>query len=196
MSKIKDRSADMSVTKIVDNSIDIGLDQASDESLVKCRYEAKAGKKRYYKKGAISWCFEDCGILLRRYQSRQANCDIVTQVIVPRSHRANILRSVHESNLAGHSRVKHAKQQIMCNYWWPGIEKDIRIYCRSIKRRHKPMTETNINKGTLISDCKVRIGQNGKTEGLITMGGSKYETMYAEWCDSEATAKIKMYNHF
>ena len=66
MSKNNERSAELSVTLNVDNSIDIDLDQADDKSLVECRYEAKAGKKRYYKKGAISWCFKDCDILLRR----------------------------------------------------------------------------------------------------------------------------------
>ena len=147
----KDDTIDKSIFR---NFADMVLSQLSDESLAKYRYAAKTGKKRFYKKGAVSWCIKDNGIFFRKYQSQQDAGKVVKQILVPRSQRADVLRAVHGSDLSRHIGVRKTKEKLMFGYWWPGVEKDIRSYCKSCKACHK-----TVNKG------KISLSQLDKKSG-------------------------------
>ena len=45
--------------------------------------------------------------------------------------RNEVLKLAHDSILAGHLGVRKMKQKVLSEFWWPGLDRDIRKYCRS-----------------------------------------------------------------
>ena len=165
------------------------LSQLSDESLAKYRYAAKTGKKRFYKKGAVSWRIKDNGIFFRKYQSQPDTGKIVKQILVPRSQRANVLRAVHGSGLSRHIGVRKTKEKLMFGYWWPGVEKVIRSYCKSCKACHKTVNKGKISfsqldkkvvKESFISECDLWFAQIHKPEILTVIDSNCSESKNTE----------------
>ena len=51
------------------------------------------------------------------------------RIYVPKEMRQRIMKSEHDSKVAGHFRTEKTMELIMRNYYWPKIETDKRKYC-------------------------------------------------------------------
>jgi len=52
-------------------------------------------------------------------------------IVAPASMRQDILRSRHDNIMSGHHGSTKTKQQILQNWWWPTINKDVELYVKN-----------------------------------------------------------------
>ncbi|XP_077531288.1 uncharacterized protein LOC144143402 [Haemaphysalis longicornis] len=55
----------------------------------------------------------------------------VRQLVLPEGRRKEVLQVAHESNWGGHLGFRKTKARIKYNFFWPGMEDEIRRYCSS-----------------------------------------------------------------
>ena len=53
------------------------------------------------------------------------------QIVVPKSHRQEILSLAHETPLAGHMGINKTYEKILNYFYWPNVRKDVAEFCRS-----------------------------------------------------------------
>ena len=110
---------------------DIITNQMTDESLVKSGEKAETGEKTHYKNGGITWYVKEGNLLYRKFQAKVNDSTVVKQLVVPKEQRSAVLKLGHDSVLSGHMGMRRTKVKILSEFWWPGLDKDIRNYCRS-----------------------------------------------------------------
>ncbi|GBM57634.1 Gypsy retrotransposon integrase-like protein 1 [Araneus ventricosus] len=71
--------------------------------------------------------------------------DAITQLVLPLSRRAQVLRLAHESVFGSHMGVKKTKERIRYSFYWPMMSREIAEYCKSCKecqlRSHEKMID-------------------------------------------------------
>ena len=105
--------------------------QQSCSSLNECR--------KFVENGAISSTklrdfkfIEANGLLYRQcMKSRCPNEVNQLALIVPKDCRDIVLRTAHESVLSGHFSFKKTELKIREDFFWPGMSRDVQIFCRS-----------------------------------------------------------------
>ena len=75
------------------------------------------------------------GILMRKWRPTEVCVDdewsVRYQIVIPKTYRAEILSSVHETPLAGHLGINKTYYKIVRHFYWPGIRKDAVEFCRT-----------------------------------------------------------------
>ena len=75
------------------------------------------------------------GVLMRKFRPPQMPPDEdwpeQHQIVVPTSYRPDVLRIAHETPLSGHLSVSKTYQEILKNFYWPTIKRDVVRFCRS-----------------------------------------------------------------
>ncbi|XP_077868511.1 uncharacterized protein LOC144359184 [Saccoglossus kowalevskii] len=106
--------------------------QQTDVSLAKLHQLAKAGEAKVSKNGSACRYITVKGILYREYQSPQIDLgNTFRQIVVPNDYRKYVLKVAHESILGGHLGAKKTSSKILTNFFWPGIQADVKRYCQS-----------------------------------------------------------------
>ena len=89
------------------------------------------------KEAAVVPCcyFKKEGILMRKWRPPEAPAShdwkVVYQVVIPQKHRHDILSIAHESPMAGHLGIKKTYQKVLNHFYWPGMQKDVKDFCRT-----------------------------------------------------------------
>ena len=79
-----------------------------------------------------SWYEVKNGILYRMFKKLTAHgLDVKKQVVLPRSRRLTCLKLAHESLMGGHMGVMKTVNKIASQFYWPGIQGDITMFCKS-----------------------------------------------------------------
>ena len=75
------------------------------------------------------------GVLMRKFRPPQMPADEdwpeQNQIVVPASYRPEVLHIAHETRLSGHLSVSKTYQEILKNFYWPTIKRDVVRFCRS-----------------------------------------------------------------
>ena len=75
------------------------------------------------------------GLLMRKWTPLHASPEeewsAVTQIVVPSSYRAEILKLGHDNPLAGHLGIRKTYDRILRNFFWPGLKRDVGRHCNS-----------------------------------------------------------------
>ncbi|KAK7489481.1 hypothetical protein BaRGS_00019280 [Batillaria attramentaria] len=100
--------------------------QRSDPTLSHVRRLAGALAKQS-KHGTVSFEIKR-GILRRMFRSSSRSH---IQVVVPLSLRPAILRLSHDHPVTGHMGVKRTLERARQDFYWPGMESDVRRYCQT-----------------------------------------------------------------
>lgn len=53
------------------------------------------------------------------------------QLIVPEMYREDVMKLAHESLMAGHMATSRTTSRILSEFYWPGVESDVKRFCRS-----------------------------------------------------------------
>ena len=53
------------------------------------------------------------------------------QLVVPKQLRVKVMKLAHETLLGGHLGMKKTTDRIMSSFYWPGLQRDVNLYCRS-----------------------------------------------------------------
>ena len=56
---------------------------------------------------------------------------VVYQVVIPHKYRHDILSFAHETPMAYHLGIKKTYRKILNHFYWPGIQKDVKHFCRT-----------------------------------------------------------------
>ena len=114
--------------------------QNDDETLSKVRQLADGpqtqGKSTFYRKH---------GIIYRKFQSSTVESGKkFTQLVVPRTLRLQVMKLAHESLMSGHLGTERTLSKVLSEFFWPGVQADVRRFCRScdICQRTTPKGKT------------------------------------------------------
>ena len=101
--------------------------QGQDPSLNLCFEDAQTEKVKYFKFASSRYFLQD-GLLYREYKkgSRSQNKLVVPARLVP-----CVLRLAHDLPVAGHMGVARTKEKILQSFYWPSVNADVKLYCRS-----------------------------------------------------------------
>lgn len=105
--------------------------QKSDGTLRKNWDLGARNAQKQVKDATVSWNIDN-GILYRHFKSPKIQNDrVFTQLVVPAKLRTAVMSCAHDSIFGGHLGTRKTANRIKSNFYWPGIEKDVKQYCRS-----------------------------------------------------------------
>ena len=115
---------------IIDRTItpaQVSKAQKDDVSLTTTRSRCEAnetiGKATFLKKNDL---------LYRKFSSPNVEHGrTFTQLFVPQQYRTLVMKLAHESVMAGHLAIKRTMQKVLSEFYWPGINSDIKRFCQS-----------------------------------------------------------------
>ena len=85
---------------------------------------------------------EHDGILYRNFKpSMGEETTSILQLVLPKHYRRKILEVAHDIPLAGHLGQKKMLNRILQRFFWPGITREVRQYCRSCAACQKAATK-------------------------------------------------------
>ncbi|XP_061184347.1 uncharacterized protein LOC133192347 [Saccostrea echinata] len=123
------RTKSLCVPEIIDADIcpdDIKAAQEKDETLNKIG--SLVGQDDDSKVTFIS----KKGIIYRVFQSdKYQNGKRFTQLVVPKKFRTKVLSLAHESIMTGHLGTSRTASKVLAEFYWPGVQADVRRFCRS-----------------------------------------------------------------
>ena len=94
------------------------------------------GKATFFKKNDL---------LYRKFSSPNVeNGRIFEQLIVPEQYRKLAMTWAHESILTGHLSVRSSVHKVLSEYYWPGIYKDVKRFCRSCETCNGTLRQRSI----------------------------------------------------
>ena len=131
--------ADTVFTKLVYGDDDVSYSreklkelQKRDEDLSSLRKEALSESE--IKEVPVGYFLKD-GILMRKYRPPEVPAteewSVIQQVVVPKPYRSEIMAMAHDLPVSGHLGVKKTTDRILRQFFWPGINSDVRQYCKS-----------------------------------------------------------------
>ncbi|GFR82395.1 Gypsy retrotransposon integrase-like protein 1 [Elysia marginata] len=103
--------------------------QAEDQSLRLCFQDADTGKEKMFKFSSAKYTIKN-GLLYRQYKR---NCQEHDQLVIPSLLVPSVLKLAHDVPVAGHMGVARTKERILQSFYWPNVQKDVKMYCRSCK---------------------------------------------------------------
>lgn len=120
----------MCVPEIIKSDIspdDIEAEQNDDETLVKIR--SMVGQEEV--DSMVSY-IRKRGIIYRVFQTdKSGNSKRFTQLVVPKRFRNKVLSLAHESIMTGHLGISRTTSKVLAEFYWPGVQADVRRFCRS-----------------------------------------------------------------
>ncbi len=69
------------------------------------------------------------GVLHRRWEN-DSGSTVKWQVVVPVEKRTEVLHHTHDTPAAGHMGVRRTTMRVKEGFFWVGIKRDVRKYCR------------------------------------------------------------------
>ena len=79
--------------------------------------------------------FRKSGVLMRKWRppdvSPEEDWKVVTQIVVPKVYRKEVLSLAHDIPMAGHLGVTKTYNKILDHFFWPKLKHDVAEYCRS-----------------------------------------------------------------
>ncbi len=128
-------------------------EMVNTEMLVKLQREEKALDKLrtlndHKKRGKnIHWFTHVKEVLYRFFISPNVNGGKVhKQIVVPSKLRNQVMTVAHDGILAGHMGIKKTIDRIQLCFYWPGMEGDVKRYCRSCDMCQRTIPKGKVTK--------------------------------------------------
>ena len=75
------------------------------------------------------------GVLMRKWRPHEVPSDhsweTVSQIVLPKKYINDVLSLAHETPMSGHLGVKKTYRRVLTHFYWPNVQKDVRLFCRS-----------------------------------------------------------------
>ena len=111
------------------------IDGVSKTELVELQKQDKSLKKYFglaesdTENSRVAQFILENDVLFRVYQCR--NGTATKQVLVPSTLRSSVLALAHDSITGSHVGQRRTMDKVTAAFYWPGIDQDIRTYCKS-----------------------------------------------------------------
>ena len=123
------------------SNVVVALENISRDRLIEMQHEDESLKQLWETAGESAdlisqetgYLVQD-GLLYRQWRStlrEQADLDPYLQIVLPVQCRTQVMALAHEQPLSGHLGPKKTRDRILANFFWPGMDKDIRAFCHS-----------------------------------------------------------------
>ncbi|XP_062599512.1 uncharacterized protein LOC134261046 [Saccostrea cucullata] len=109
---------------------EIKLEQQTDDSLQRMRQWASSGQVVDKRTATIRW-FMLHGFVYREYQTKTESGKSYKQLVVPKKFREIVMKLAHESIMSGHLAISRTSSRILSEFYWPGLQTDVKLFCRS-----------------------------------------------------------------
>ncbi|XP_041482248.1 uncharacterized protein LOC121429309 [Lytechinus variegatus] len=130
---------------------DVIAAQKADATLKKLRDLAEKGESKLVGKNSEVRFYFKNGLLFREYRSLgNTQGKTFTQLLVPKPFRSQVLRLAHDSALAGHLKTRKTIDRILTQFFWPGLQSDVKRYCASCDACQRTMPKGRIGKVPLV----------------------------------------------
>ena len=172
-----------SIIDININPEQVSKAQKEDVSLTTTRSRCEAnetiGKATFLKKNDL---------LYRKFSSPNVEQGkIFEQLIVPEQYRELVMQLAHESILTGHLSVTSSVHKVLSEYYWPGINRDVKRFAQSCEVSksvpHEGKSDRNLSNGENIikgEECSVQLPQmNETTDDLTSMTSEGQDIMFS-----------------
>ncbi len=123
--------------KVPGNIKDISVEnieheQQSDASLFKIR-EHVSSKKEFKKTNGTKMSYvSKNNLIYREFESQKVERGKkFCQLVVPEIYRKEVMKLAHESLMAGHMATTRTVSRVLSEFYWPGVQSDVKRYCRS-----------------------------------------------------------------
>ena len=70
-------------------------------------------------------------------------------VVVPKTHRSEVMRVAHDSLFGGHLGINNTLSKVKTQFFWPGMTEDVANFCRSCDVCQKTVNKGSVPKATL-----------------------------------------------
>ncbi|VDI25428.1 Hypothetical predicted protein [Mytilus galloprovincialis] len=71
-------------------------------------------------------------LMYREFMSPKVeNGKLFRQLVVPEVYRSDVMKLAHESLMAGHMATRRTVYRVLSEFYWPGVESDVKRYCQS-----------------------------------------------------------------
>lgn len=105
--------------------------QEDDHSLKNVRENVENNLSQVKKNGKVSW-FKKNDLMFRQYSTHVGDREkSYSQLVVPDKFRNQVMKLAHDSLLAGHLGTQRTLARVTSEFWWPGIQSDVRRFCQS-----------------------------------------------------------------
>lgn len=111
-------------------------EQENDPTLLSWWKYAKEKKKFYSKSGEVAWKIEN-GLLYRVFIEPTQLKRTFVQLAVPLPRRISVLQLAHDTLFGGHLGTKKTGERLKAQFYWPGIDRSIKLYVRSCEKCQK-----------------------------------------------------------
>eukprot|EP00745_Piridium_sociabile_P007801 TRINITY_DN15246_c0_g1_i12.p2 TRINITY_DN15246_c0_g1~~TRINITY_DN15246_c0_g1_i12.p2 ORF type:complete len:255 (+),score=21.88 TRINITY_DN15246_c0_g1_i12:1670-2434(+) len=81
----------------------------------------------------LSFCKVNC-VLMRTFSK---DGEQINQIVTPTAVKAKVLFAAHDGLLAGHFGIAKTLNRVQNRFWWPGISRDVKEYCRTCEMCQK-----------------------------------------------------------
>ena len=127
-------------------------EQRRDVTLEKVKRLAESGESKFVGKGGSVRYFYENSLLYRQYNSPYVeNGKVFKQLVVPKSLRNSVLQLAHDMPLAGHLQTKKTLDRVMSQFYWPGIQSDVKRYCASCDSCQRTTPKGRVGKVPLVT---------------------------------------------
>ncbi|CAG2198487.1 unnamed protein product [Mytilus edulis] len=111
---------------------DIENEQQSDASLSKLRQYVAEGRNFEKTNGTKVNYIVKKKLVYREFMSPKVeNGKLFRQLVVPEVYRSDVMKLAHESLMAGHMATRRTVYRVLSEFYWPGVESDVKRYCQS-----------------------------------------------------------------
>ena len=123
---------DKSIIDVQSSTIrdDFLMNQNNDDSLKVLWDRASQGTVEVKRKGLVSFIIKD-KLLYKQFQPTDNPENIQHQLVVPTNQRKLVLDTAHSSPLAGHMSVRRTRHRVYSNFYWPGVDRDIKQFVKT-----------------------------------------------------------------
>ncbi|CAC5413817.1 unnamed protein product [Mytilus coruscus] len=123
--------------KVSESITDVSLEdfereQQSDKSLMELRQYVAEGNNFEKTNGTKVYYIVKKTLIYREFMSLKVeNGKTFRQLIVPKAYRTDVMKLAHESLMAGHMATRRTVYSVLSEFYWPGVESDVKRYFRS-----------------------------------------------------------------
>ena len=75
------------------------------------------------------------GVLMRKWRPPTVPAShewsMIYQIVVPQKYRSTVLSLAHDTPMAGHLGVSKTHRRVLNHFYWPGISRDVKKFCKS-----------------------------------------------------------------
>ena len=121
-------------------------DQQTDESLNDLRNQER-DKKTTVRSTLKYQIVKQDNLYYRKIIDKENDLEVQEkQLLIPKNYRNRVLEMGHDSILGGHFSVGKTLKRIQSQFYWPEIDKDIKMYCKSCLTCKSRKVESKVNK--------------------------------------------------